>query len=290
MGHGAGAGRGPVAEVTGWLPAAEELRAFEGIHLGDEDAFRAVAAPLQPHLRRLAALHVAGPHVDEVVRRSWTTALAGQGMFRWQTPLATWVAGFVVATARAERAIHPPPRRTVPPTSSSDGSGPADWSDLPWSARWLGVGARLDAELDALAPAEREVVHGSDEAGWSDRRVCDVLGLTASAHTRLLAAAHGRLYHAVATHLGADPAGTPTDTATQLLAVRRWLHQRVDAPRSEPLDVDTLEVFRRWSAGRQRRWTRRLGRGRSVSRRAAAPAARRDAPASGTASARPTPT
>jgi DNA-directed RNA polymerase specialized sigma24 family protein len=254
--------RRPVAEVTGWLPAADELRAFEGIRLGDEDAFRSLAAPLQPDLRRLARLYVAPDRVDEVVRRSWATALAGHEMFRWQTPLATWVAGFTVATGRADLAAHPRATAVDPSTSRRPltPAGPDDWADLPWSARWAGVGERRAAALDALPIAEREVVHGSDEERWPDRRVCDVFGLTAATHAALLGDAHGRLHAAIAAHLGTASAGDGRRRAEQVRAIRRWLGQRPATPPDGTLDPATLEVFRRWAASRDRRWSRLVRR------------------------------
>jgi DNA-directed RNA polymerase specialized sigma24 family protein len=282
--------------VTGWLPAAVELRAFEGIRLGDEDAFRSLAAPLQPDLRRLAALYVPGDRIDEVVRRSWATALAGHEMFRWQTPLATWVAGFTTATGRAASSAHTRgpthERLTSPPATSRAPTGPDDWSDLPWSARWVGVGARLAIALDALPIAGREVVHGSDEERWPDRRVCDVFGLTAATHASLLASAHGRLHDAVATHLDATMA--VDHRHDRIRAIVRWLGDRPAASTDGPIDPGTVAVFRRWAAGRDRRWSRlvpRAGWTRSrVSRPSAGPAGRRDGPGSGTASGPPTPT
>lgn len=57
--------------MTAWFSAAAELDAYEGIRRGDEDAFRAVAEPLQPTLRRLASLYVdSETHADAVVLRT----------------------------------------------------------------------------------------------------------------------------------------------------------------------------------------------------------------------------
>jgi hypothetical protein len=180
------------------------------------------------------------------------------------------VAGFTAATGRAHRAAHPrpPPPSSMPPPTSRSPTGPDDWSDLPWSARWVGVGARLAIALDALPIAGREVVHGSDEERWPDRRVCDVFGLTAATHASLLASAHGRLHDAVAAHL----ADTPLDHERRddrVDALRRWLGQRPGTPRDGSLDPGTVAVFRRWAAGRDRRWSRivrRAGLARPTSR------------------------
>jgi DNA-directed RNA polymerase specialized sigma24 family protein len=247
----------------------QELDAFEGIRLGDEDAFRAIAVPLQPHLRRLARLYVAPDQLDEVVRRSWATALAGHEMFRWQTPLATWIAGFTVAHGRADLAAHPRALALAPPTSRRPltPAGPDDWSDLPWSARWAGVGTRLADALDALPIAGREVVHGSDEERWPDRRVCDVFGLTAATHAALLGDAHHRLHAAVAVHLGTAAATDVSRRTDQVRAIRRWLGQRPAPSTDGTLDPATLAVFRRWAASRDRRWSRLVRRVGLVRRR-----------------------
>jgi DNA-directed RNA polymerase specialized sigma24 family protein len=259
---GSGTVRRPVAEVTGWLPAADELRAFEGIRLGDEDAFRSIAVPLQADLRRLARLYVPADRVDGVVAHSWATALAGHEMFRWQTPLATWVAGITAAHGRADLAAHPRAPALDPPTSRRPltPAGPDDWSDLPWSARWAGVGARVADALDALPVAGREVVHGTDEAGWPDRRVCDVFGLTAATHAARLGDAHGRLHAAVAAHLGAATAADDSRRAVQVRAIRGWLGRRPAASPDGTLDPVMLEMFRRWAASRDRRWSRLVRR------------------------------
>jgi DNA-directed RNA polymerase specialized sigma24 family protein len=274
---------GPTLEATGWLTAAEELAAFEGIRLGDERAFRAIAGPLDPTLHRLAALYVdTDARADAVVRRTWEVALRAHEMFRWQTPLATWVAGFTVTTGRTvpTRAATPEaPRRPRPATT-----GPSDWADLPWSARWEGVGTVLTAAIGALPLAEREVLHGIDVERWPARRVCDVFGLTEAAAARLLGAAEARLHEAIARHVG--QAAHPHREA-QVAALVRWLRER-PGPQPALLEEPAVAVFRTWAAGRGRRWPQRVRRVR-VTAPAAAPAGRRGGRASATASGPPRP-
>lgn len=280
---------------AGWLSAGEELAIYEGLRLGEEAAFRALATALQPTLRRLVGLHVTGDEaVDAVVRRSWRTVLQGDHMFRWQTPLATWIAGIAVTGARGHGGPAPghggPARRAHGVGASGATSlqpGPSDWSDLPWSGRWQGVGRSLDEALAALDPADLEVLHGRDVEGWPVRCVCDVFGLPEAAASRRLTAARRAVHDQLARHVGQRGPGPPD--AAQLLAVTRWLGEHRD-PRPEPLDPRTVEVFRRWAARRDGRWSRLIGRLGDLSRWSAGPAGRRGAPASATASDRPTPT
>jgi DNA-directed RNA polymerase specialized sigma24 family protein len=244
--------------MTGWLPRTAELDAFEGIRRGEEDAFRALAEPLQPSLRRLARLYVEpDAHVDAVVLRGWSLALGGVDMFRWHTLFATWIAGITVAVGRAHTtgvgAAAP-----APITSAWPGEvlGPADWSDLPWSARWEQAGSTLVGALAALPLDQREVVHGREVERWPARRVCDVFGLPEAAYEQLLAEARTRLRDALGCLVGQVEPGSHRDA--QIAAVSGWLGQRLD-DRPEPLDPRAVAVFHRWSATRHRGW-KRLGR------------------------------
>jgi DNA-directed RNA polymerase specialized sigma24 family protein len=248
--------------VTGWLPAAVELEAYEGLRRGDEAAFRRLAEPLQPPLRRLAGLYVPeGTATDELVLRAWGAALRGLDMFRWHSPLATWIAGIAVGFGRTQDVRAAPSDRTMP-RPAGDLPGPADWSDLPWSARWERAGVTLTDTLAALPTPELEVLHGSDGEQWPARRVCDVFGLPEVAHERLLADAEARLHAALAMLVGHRRSDHHD---AQVAAIRRWLGRRVDT-RPVPLDPRLVTVFRQWSATRRTRW-RRFGSRRSTASR-----------------------
>jgi DNA-directed RNA polymerase specialized sigma24 family protein len=248
-----GDGMSPQPEITGWLPAAAELRAYEGIRRGDEDAFRALAAPMQPTLHRLAGLYLnSDASEDELVLTTWEGALRLLNMFRWHTPLATWVTGLAAALGRTKKgraaADVPPPPVTPPP--GHEAPGPPDWSDLPWSARWEHAAAALAHALAALPMNQREVVHGHDVEQWPPRRVCDVFGMTEVAYERVLADAHIRVHAALAPLVGQTQASP--HQAAQMMALTRWLARRRDACPALPLDPRTIEVFRQWrNAGRR---------------------------------------
>jgi DNA-directed RNA polymerase specialized sigma24 family protein len=238
--------------VTGaWLSEAVELEAYEGIRRGDEEAFRLLAQPLNPTLRRLAGLYLASaPAADESVLHTWGVTLRGLSMFRWHTPLATWVAGIAVGSGRAHvgRAGRRQPASAAPRLDRKL-PGPDDWSDLPWGARWEPAGARLARTLAALPTPELEVLHGRDGEQWPPRRVCDVFGLPEVTYELLLANAHAQLLRALGLLVG-QPEPSPHDDA-RIAALSRWLARRVD-DRPEPLDPRVITVFRRWSATRRR--------------------------------------
>lgn len=244
-----------VRTPSAWLPPDAENDAYEGIRRGEEAAFRAVAQPLQPVLHRLARLTVRSTaDADAVIGHTWELALRGLGMFCWHTPFATWVAGIAVAHLRATHDAAPPdpfsPPQAVPPAP-----GPADWSDLPWAARWERALPTLVAAQAALPLAEREVVHTRDGEQWPSRRVCDVLGLPETAYERLLADGRTRLRAALAPLVGEGDAGP--HLAAQRTAVARALALPVDHA-GEPLDPRTVAVFRSWRGQHLTGW-RRLG-------------------------------
>lgn len=161
---------------TGWLSAATEAEAYEGIREGEEAAFRAAALPLQPVLRRLARVIVRSPdEADDITVRTWVVALHGLDMFTWHTPFATWVARITVAQGRTRARETGPHAHSAVPVPPRPAPGPDDWSDLPWSARWEHALPILATSYWALPLAQREVVHARDVERWTSRRVCDVL-------------------------------------------------------------------------------------------------------------------
>ncbi|WP_052665276.1 RNA polymerase sigma factor [Nitriliruptor alkaliphilus] len=232
--------------MTAWLPDAIELEAYEGMRHGDEHAFRTIAEPLQPALRRLAALYVDVDRADGVVLHSWEVALRGADMFRWHTPYATWIAGMVADHGRS--LLTAPPALISSPAVADDTTGrpgPTDWSDLPWSARWTDALATLSDAVTELAVEQREVLHGRVIEGWPARRVCDVFGLPEVTYQRRLTDAHDRLHDALARLVGGPTPAAHRDG--RHAAIARCL-ARPEARRGEQLDPRALVIFRRWAA------------------------------------------
>jgi DNA-directed RNA polymerase specialized sigma24 family protein len=248
-----------------WLPAAVESEAFEGIRRGDKGAFRVLAEPLQPVLRRLARVIVLpsagasrGPSrvVDGIIARVWSHSLRALDMFRWNTPFASWIAGGVVVDARSHAGLRDrdhasatsrTPRRPV--------AGPDDWSDLPWAARWEDALPTLNAALAALPLPQREVVHTRDVEQWPTRRVCDVLGLVGVDYEHLLAEGREQLWKALAPLVGETTEGP--HWVAQTAAIVRVLGNGIE-DRAEPLDAGTVAAFHQWRASRLTGW-RRVG-------------------------------
>jgi DNA-directed RNA polymerase specialized sigma24 family protein len=243
-------GRSPPA----WLPVAAEAEAYEGIRRGEEAAFRLVAQALQPVLRRLTRVIVlSSVNPDDIVARAWWSSLRTLHMFRWRMPFASWVASATVTHARTHGVRQPALPSRVSPLAGVALAGPADWSDLPWGARWEDAQSLLAAPLMALQQSQREVVHARDVERWPSRRVCDVLGLVEVDYERLLAEGRARLRAAVASFVGESD--NSSQWAAQLAAIIRLLRESVD-DRDDVIDARTLESFNRWRAQRLVGWRR----------------------------------
>lgn len=238
--------------MMAWLPGAVELGCYESIRRGSEEAFRTLATPLQPTLRRLAGLYVdSETSVDAVVLLNWCGVLRALEVFRWHTPLATWIAKGVVELGRPRHArAREPTLHAVKPVRRHEVPGPPDWSDLPWTARWERAGETLDRALESLPVDQREVIHGRDGEQWPPRRVCDVFGLPEVVHDQLLADARRHLHAELAQIVGqTNPSDHERDA--QVAAITTWLSNRIAARTgSERLDPRTVAAFRRWSARR----------------------------------------
>lgn len=250
------------------LSAAAELTAYEGLRRWDEQAFRSIAHPLQPLLRRLVALSIDDPDVARhVVADTWRGVFRSLGMFTWNSSLTSWIAGFALQRARRhattpDGSVGPasPPSDTDTDTATDTATGtaphrtqhpgPDDWSDLPFGARWRGATDPLRDVHARLPWSERVALHVHHVERWSRQDGCDLLGLTAVEHCEALEAAHRRLHDVLALHVGDGRGDVDLLQArvTNIGAALRLLHGPAGGP-DGPLDPLVLGVYREWVAG-----------------------------------------
>lgn len=231
---------------------------------GHEGAFRLIAQPLQPILRRLAGLTTSSPDdARRLMADTWTRAFHAIDMFTWHTPLATWVASGLVVRGRARRAPWRPPSAPREPSRRrvAEATGPCDWSDLPWGPRWEQALPLLVDAQDRLPPTTREVLHTHDIEAWPVQRGCDVLGLPVVCYTELVVSGHRRLHRTLAAAVGRDDDGRDAQLARVGVALRH-LYGPLE-PGDEPVDPLTLAAFRGWDRDRTPAW-RRLARSRPL--------------------------
>jgi RNA polymerase sigma-70 factor, ECF subfamily len=217
-----------VGPVTGMLPPSrasirllaysEDLAEVQALRRGSEDAFRALALRHHDTLMRVARTWVRDPAVaEEVVQQTWITVLERFDSFEARSSVWTWLCGICINTARARARAE---RRSVPLSSlgaqTEAGPEPAvdparlfgpethwagHWIDFPneWpptpedSAGAAELRARLEAAVETLPDAMREVLLLRDVEEFTSEEVCTLLGITEGNLRVLLHRARSRL-------------------------------------------------------------------------------------------------
>jgi RNA polymerase sigma-70 factor (ECF subfamily) len=157
---------------------------------------------------------------EEVVQDAWLTVLRSLDRYEGRSTFRTWVLGIVVNLARSRARAE---RREVPLSSESEPSvdqarflaathprWPHHWAVEP--AVWrtpedelLAAETRtiiLDA-IDALPPAQREVILLRDVEGMPSTEVCNILALTDTHQRVLLHRARSRVRSALERYFAA---------------------------------------------------------------------------------------
>jgi RNA polymerase sigma-70 factor (ECF subfamily) len=150
---------------------------------GDERAFRALYDRHTPRLLGLALQLTAGTDratAEDIVHEAWARAVPRLATFEWRAELSTWLAGFVVNTAREARR-HPDAAAAVldedrlqPVAGASQIEGELD--------------ARLDVEraLAALPEGRRTVLILHDLRGYRHAEIAELLGVSVGTSKRQL--------------------------------------------------------------------------------------------------------
>lgn len=206
-----------------WAEEPDEATLLRHLRSGNEDAFRVLVGRYQPVLLRVARSYVPGDAVaQEVVQETWLAVLNGIDRFEGRSSLKTWIFRILVNRARTRGARE---RRTVPFASAFDPERdvegpsvdpsrfePCDHPLVPmhWAAPlapWRGSPegrlaaaesrAALTAAVDALPPAQREVLTLRDVHGWSAAEVCNALDVSETNQRVLLHRARTKLRRAL---------------------------------------------------------------------------------------------
>lgn len=203
-------------------PSLAALRA------GDEQAFATLVRRHGAALLRLARMHAPSHAVaEEILQETWIAVLRGLEGFEERSSLRTWMARILVRIARERSARE---RRSLPfaalERSDGDDSAPSvdpsrfildgrnagGWSTLPLDVSALPEQALLSAEtqevidaaVERLPIAQREVIVLRDIEGWSAAEACDALELTPGHQRVLLHRARAKVREALEAHLTAE--------------------------------------------------------------------------------------
>lgn len=194
----------------------------------DEAAFAELVTRYGATMARVARLYVRDRAVaEEVVQETWLGVLQGLDRFEERSSFKTWLFRILSNRARTRGARE---ARNVPVTAlgaaelsadeaaveasrfldGADARYPGHWSAPPreWEAvpeaRLLSQEtlARIRDAIEALPPAQREVIRLRDVEGWDAAEVCAALDLTEGNQRVLLHRARSKVRSALEDYLG----------------------------------------------------------------------------------------
>jgi RNA polymerase sigma-70 factor, ECF subfamily len=214
-----GSGRLRVRVAEHNSPSASDARCLERLRAGDESAFMELVERHHAALVRLARSFVSSRAVaEDVAQETWLGVLNGLDRFEGRSSLKTWIFRILVnrAKTRGERES-----RSVPFSSleGADGEPSVDpdrfveagaWASPPrsWEGepeeRLLAGEARevIDAAIEKLPPAQRQVITLRDIDGLDADEVVDVLDITDGNQRVLLHRARSKVRQALEDYLG----------------------------------------------------------------------------------------
>jgi RNA polymerase sigma-70 factor (ECF subfamily) len=208
-----------------WDGSAEPSEAdlLAALRNEDERAFAYLVDKYSMSMVRIALMYVSDQAVaEDVVQETWIGVLRGLDRFEGRSSLKTWI--FTILTNRAKTRAQREGRyvpltpiwnedgdenepAVTPEHFSSEGhwlndSMPVRWDNIPedrlLSEETLGV---IDTAIEALPPAQREVIRLRDVDGWTSAEVCNVLDITETNQRVLLHRARSKVRRALEQYL-----------------------------------------------------------------------------------------
>jgi RNA polymerase sigma-70 factor (ECF subfamily) len=211
------------------IAPADELRLIEALRQREEAAFTALIDRYHTALLRLAQMYVSDrTAAEEVVQDTWIGVLKGIDRFEGRSSFKTWLFRILTNIAKT-RGVRE--SRSIPFSALSDGEGdafePAVEADrfLPpdhprWPGHWADpveawgehpeerllareTRAQIQAAIDRLPPAQREVITLRDVEGWSSDEVCNTLLISETNQRVLLHRARSKVRRELGHYLSA---------------------------------------------------------------------------------------
>lgn len=192
---------GALEEMPADLPDSGSGDAWlvDALRRGREDAFLVLVQRHQSSMLRVAQTFVSSVAVaEEVVQEAWLGVLHGLDGFQGRSSLRSWIFGILGNCARtrgAREARSAPfssfggPDQDEPAVDPSRFLGadhprwPGHWASPPeqWAEEKLATKETLEfvrRAIDALPPAQKQVITLRDVEGWSSPETCEALGIS----------------------------------------------------------------------------------------------------------------
>jgi RNA polymerase sigma-70 factor (ECF subfamily) len=212
--------------VTAPTTADPDAELLTRLRDGDEQAFRTLVQRYNATMLRVAGMYVRDRQAaEEVVQETWLAVLKGLERFEERSTLKTWLFRILTnrAKTRGERESRSVPFSAVgggetsgdepavdadrfqgpdDPAPGAWAAPPASWETLP-DERLLSQEtlARVALAIEALPPAQREVIRLRDVEGWDSAEVAELLGLSQGNQRVLLHRARSKVRAALEGYL-----------------------------------------------------------------------------------------
>ena len=214
-------------DAPGVIASDEDLRLVEALRAGDEAAFASLVDAHHASMLRVAMIFVPDQAVaEDVVQDAWLGVLRGLPRFEGRSSLKTWIFRILTNTAktRGQRegrsvpfsALWDPESDPDDPAVSPDRFLPRDharwpghWAEFPDSWNNVPEDRLLAREtlsvvreaIEALPPAQREVITLRDIENWPSQDICNVLEISESNQRVLLHRARSKVRRALEQYL-----------------------------------------------------------------------------------------
>jgi RNA polymerase sigma-70 factor, ECF subfamily len=208
--------------------STDELQLIGALRRRDEAAFAALVDRYHASLVRLAQMYVADrAAAEEVAQETWLAVLKGIDRFEGRSSFKTWLFRILTNIAKTrgvresrsvpfsalfdseaepfEPAVNPDRFRSAdaPQWPNNWAEPPGAWGEHPedvlLSHEMRGY---IQAAIERLPPAQREVITLRDVNGWSSNEVCNTLGISETNQRVLLHRARAKVRLALEQYLG----------------------------------------------------------------------------------------
>jgi RNA polymerase sigma-70 factor, ECF subfamily len=206
-------------------PVLSDRELCAGLLRRDDQVFAELVDRYHLPLQRLALTYVRSHAVaEEVVQETWLAVVRGIDRFEGRSSLKTWIYQILtnVAKSRGEREGRTVPFSNLAPADDDPAVDPSRFLDAQharWPGHWAAPPSRWDelpeesllgretlgilqAAIDRLPPAQRQVIELRDVNGWPADEVCALLALTEANQRVLLHRARSKVRQALEDHLG----------------------------------------------------------------------------------------